>query len=302
MGKNLNGIFPPITTPFDEGGRLLTDRLRDNLDRWSEIGLAGFTVLGSNGECAYLSDGEMIEVATAARSRIPAARTMIVGAGRESTHLCIDFTKKIADLGGDYALVGTPCYYKAKMSDEVLFRHFAMVADHSPIPILVYNVPQFTGVNTSAALILRLSSHENVAGIKDSSANLQLQSEIRRCAPPRFRILVGSAPTLLASLMYGACGGIVAVACALPEWTVELYEAFHAGDWKQCSLLQSRLSPPAAAVTTTYGVPGLKAALTMMGYFGGYPRLPLQPLDDRQMEELATTFKAAGAFKDREAS
>jgi 4-hydroxy-2-oxoglutarate aldolase len=296
MGKNLNGIFPPVTTPFDEEGRLLADRLRDNLDRWSQTGLAGFTVLGSNGECAYLSDGEMIEVAKAARSKIPAAKTMIVGAGRESTRLCIDFIKKIADLGGDYALVGTPCYYKPKMSDEILFRHFVTVADHSPIPILVYNVPQFTGVSTGAALILRLSSHENVAGIKDSSANLQLQSEIRRGAPARFRILVGSAPTLLASFMYGACGGIVAIACALPEWTVELHEALQAGDWKRCAQLQLRLSPPAAAVTTTYGVPGLKAALTMMGYFGGYPRLPLQPLNDMQMEDLTATFRAAGAL------
>ena len=296
MGKNLNGIFPPVTTPFDEEGRLLADRLRDNLDRWSQTGLAGFTVLGSNGECAYLSDGEMIEVAKAARSKIPAAKTMIVGAGRESPRLCIDFIKKIADLGGDYALVGTPCYYKAKMSDEILFRHFVTVADHSPIPILVYNVPQFTGVSTGAALMLRLSSHENVAGIKDSSANLQLQSEIRRGAPARFRILVGSAPTLLASFMYGACGGIVAIACALPEWTVELHEAFQAGDWKRCAQLQLRLSPPAAAVTTTYGVPGLKAALTMMGYFGGYPRLPLQPLNDMQMEDLTATFRAAGAL------
>ena len=238
----------------------------------------------------------MLEVVGAARSRIPGDKTMIVGAGRESTRLCIEFIKKIAGLGGDYALVGTPCYFKSRMSDDALFRHFETVADHSPIPVLIYNAPQFTGVSTSASLISKLSSHENIAGIKDSSANLQLQSDVHRCSPPRFRILVGSAPTLLASLIHGACGGIVAVACALPEWTVELYEAFESGDWKQSSALQARLSPPAAAVTTTFGVPGLKAALTMMGYFGGHPRLPLQPLDEKQSEGLAAVFKAAGVF------
>jgi 4-hydroxy-2-oxoglutarate aldolase len=296
MGKNLNGIFPPITTPFDAEGRLLTDRLMENLDRWSETRLAGYTVLGSNGESPYLSDAEKLEVVRAARSRIRAEKTMIVGAGRESTRLCIEFIERVADMGADYALVGTPCYFKSRMTDETLLRHFEAVADHSPIPVLVYNVPQFTGVSTSSSLILRLSSHENIAGMKDSSANLQFQSEIRRSAPERFRMLVGSAPTLLASLIHGACGGIVAAACALPGWTVELYESFDAGDWKSSSLLQARLSPPAAAVTTTYGVPGLKAALTMMGYFGGYPRMPLQPLDEKQRKGLAAVFRAAGAL------
>lgn len=296
MSKNLNGIFPPITTPFDADGRLLTDRLVENLDRWSETGLAGYTVLGSNGESPYLSDAEKIEVVRAARSRIRPEQTMIVGAGRESTRLCIEFIERIADEGADYALVGTPCYFKARMSDEVLFRHFETVADHSPVPVLVYNVPQFTGISTGSSLILKLSSHENIAGIKDSSANLQFQSEVHRCAPQRFRMLVGSGPTLLASLIHGACGGIVAAACVLPEWTVELYESFQAGDWKKSALIQARLSPPGAAVTTTYGVPGLKAALSMMGYFGGYPRMPLQPLDERQSADLAAVFKAAGAL------
>jgi 4-hydroxy-2-oxoglutarate aldolase len=296
MGKNLNGIFPPITTPFDADGRLLTERLVENLDRWSGTGLAGYTVLGSNGESPYLSDAEKIEIVRAARPKIRADQTMIVGAGRESTRLCIEFIERIADAGADYALVGTPCYFKARMSDEVLFHHFETVADHSPIPVLVYNVPQFTGVNTSAALILKLSAHENIAGMKDSSANLQFQSEIRRSAPPRFRILVGSGPTLLASLIHGACGGIVAAAVALPEWTVELYESFQSGDWKRSSLVQARLSAPGAAVTTTYGVPGLKAALTMLGYFGGYPRMPLQPLNEEQSADLAAVFKASGAL------
>jgi 4-hydroxy-2-oxoglutarate aldolase len=294
MTKNLNGIFPPVASPFDPAGDLLIDRFKENLDRWMEYRLAGLTVLGSNGESPYLSDQEKLLLVREARSHIPGSRTLIVGSGRESTRLCVDFVQKVADLGADFALIGTPCYFKSRMTDDSLYAHFLTVADRSPIPILIYNVPQFTGVSTSASLIQKLSAHENIAGIKESSANLPLQAEIRRRTPRRFQILVGSAPTLLASLIQGACGGIVAIAGALPGATVELYETFAAGDWKRSAVLQERLSPPAAAVTTLYGVPGLKAAMDLLGLFGGAPRLPLLPLDEKQREAVGSIFREAG--------
>jgi 4-hydroxy-2-oxoglutarate aldolase len=294
--KNLDGIFPPIVSPFDSDGELLVDRFAANLEHWGQYGLAGVTVLGSNGESAYLSDDEKLRLVRDARLRVPENRTLIVGAGRESTRLCSAFLKKVADLGADYALIGTPCYFKARMTDDALFAHFWAVADDSPIPILVYNVPQFTGVSTSLRLIQRLAAHENIAGIKESSANLALQADIRRTTHSGFRVLVGSAPTLLPSLIQGACGGIVAVACALPALTVELWERFRDGDWKTAASIQERLSPPAAAVTTTFGIPGLKAAMTMMGLYGGEPRLPLLPLDPAQRAALQAIFQAAGLF------
>jgi len=297
MKKNLSGIFPPIATAFDSDGEVLIGKFNENLAAWSRFRLAGMTVLGSNGESPYLTDQEKLLLVREARGRIAADRTMIVGAGRESTRLCVEFIQRIADLGADYALVGTPCYFKARMTDDVLFAHFSMVADKSPIPILIYNVPQFTGVNTGAALIGKLSRHENIAGMKDSSGNLPLQAEIRLNTPERFRILVGSAPTLLASLIQGACGGIVAIAGALPGLTVNLYEAFVSGDWKLAAEQQRRLSPPAAAVTTTFGVPGLKAAMDLMGFFGGAPRLPLLPLDQQQRASVAAVFQAAGVLE-----
>jgi 4-hydroxy-2-oxoglutarate aldolase len=232
-----------------------------------------------------------------ARARSGKNRTMIVGAGRESTRLTVEFVRKVADLGADYALVSMPCYYKARMADEALFAHFWSVADESPIPILVYSAPQFTGISASAALVERLSAHENVAGIKESSANLPLQAEIHRRTPSRFAILVGSAPTLLPSLIQGACGGIVAVACALPEMTTQLYEAFRAGDWKTAAELQQRLSPPAEAVTSLFGIPGLKYAMTLMGFFGGEARLPLLPLKEDQRAKLTSIFREAGVLK-----
>jgi 4-hydroxy-2-oxoglutarate aldolase len=295
--KNLEGVFPPITTPFDSDGELLVERFNENLERWAEYDLAGLTVLGSNGESPYLSDEEKLRLVREARLRVASGKTLIVGAGRESSRASIQFVRKIGDLGADFALVGTPCYFKARMTDDALFAHYWTVADESPIPVLIYNVPQFTGVNTSAALVCRLSAHENIAGIKESSGNLALQGEIRRGTPESFRILVGSAPTLLPSLIQGSCGGIVAIACALPALTVELYRTFASGKWQEAAAIQARLSPPAAGVTTLFGIPGLKAALDMMGFFGGQPRLPLLPLDNNQRATLSSIFQAAGLLE-----
>jgi 4-hydroxy-2-oxoglutarate aldolase len=297
MRANLNGIFPPIATPFDTDGELLVDGFKENLERWAETGLAGLLVLGSNGESAFLSDDEKLRLVREARPLIPGCKTMIVGAGKESTRLCIEFIRRIAELGADYALVGTPCYFKPRMTDDALFAHFWTVADKSPIPILIYNVPQFTGVNTSASLIQKLSAHENIAGLKESSGNIALQAEVRRRTPDRFNTLVGSAPTLLASLIHGACGAIVAIAGPLPDLTVELYEAFRAGNWRLATELQERLSPPAAAVTTQLGVPGLKASMEFMGFVGGYPRLPLLPVTPEQRAALKAVFQAAGVLE-----
>ncbi len=297
MSKNLCGIFPPITTPFNLEGELLIDKFKENLGRWAAAPLAGLTVLGSNGEAHFLSDQERLQLVREARPTITGGRTMIVGAGRESTRLTIEFIRKIADLGADYALVGTPCYYKARMTDDALFAHFWSVADESPIPILIYNVPQFTGVSTSATLIERLAAHENVAGMKESSGNLPLQADVCRRTSTRFQMLVGSAPTLFPSLVQGACGGIVAIACALPAMCTQLYEAFRCEDWKRAAELQKRLTPPAEAVTAHFGIPGLKHAMTLMGFFGGEARLPLLPLKEEQRSKLASILRAAGALE-----
>ncbi len=297
MREDLNGIFPPIATPFDSDGELLVDAFVQNLERWAETELAGFLVLGSNGESAYLSDEEKLRLLREARAHVPRNKTLIVGAGKESTRLCSDFVRKVAGLGADYALIGTPCYFKPRMNDDALFAHFWSVADESPIPILLYNVPQFTGVGTSAALVEKLGAHENIAGLKESSGNIALQSEIRRRTPQRFSLLVGSAPTLLASLIHGACGGIVAIAGVLPGLTVDLYKASRSGTWEKAAELQERLSPPAAAVTTQFGIPGLKAAMDLMGYIGGLPRLPLLPLPADQRSALHAIFQSAGVLE-----
>jgi len=297
MSKNLSGVFPPVTSPFNSGGELLIDKFRENLDRWAAAPLAGLTVLGSNGEAHFLSDEERLALVRLAGKRQDSGRTLIVGAGKESTRLTIEFIRKVTDLGADYALVGMPCYYRAKMSEDALFGHFWQVADHSPIPVLLYNAPQFTALSASAALMERLAAHENIAGMKESAGNLPLQAEIRRRVPERFMILVGSAPTLFPSLVQGACGGIVAIACALPAMCTRLYEMFRAGDWQGAAELQRRLTPPAEAVTAMFGVPGLKYAMSLMGFFGGEARLPLLPLKEEQKVKIRSILQAAGVLE-----
>jgi 4-hydroxy-2-oxoglutarate aldolase len=296
MNKNLSGIFPPITTPFNAEGDLLVDRFKENLIRWAEAPLAGLTVLGSNGEAHFLSDQEKLILVQESRRHCSSERTLIAGAGKESTRLTLDFVRKVADLGADYALVGMPCYYRARMTDDALFAHYWTLADESPIPILIYVAPQFTGMIASAALLERLAAHENIAGMKESSGNLPLQAEVRRRTPERFRILVGSAPTLFPSLVQGACGGIVAIACALPAMTAKICELFDSGDWRQAAELQKRISPPAEAVTGLFGIPGLKYAMTLMGFFGGEARLPLLPLQEDQRARLRAILQTAGVL------
>jgi 4-hydroxy-2-oxoglutarate aldolase len=293
MTLDLSGIFPPITTPFDTEGEILYDRFRENLRRWADADLAGLLVLGSNGESPLLSDDEKLELVRVARPYVENGRLLIAGANGESTRLALDFVRKLADLGADCALIGTPTYFKTALTDDSLYAHFSRIADHSPIPILLYNVPQFTGVPLSARLVERLAAHSNIAGIKESSGNVALQGEIRRRTPERFTLLVGSAPTLLPSLIQGAAGGVVAIACALPGLTVDLYRAFRAGDWKAAAQLQAALSPPAAAVTSGYGIAGLKAALDFTGYFGGEPRLPLLPLGPRERDTVRSVLQTA---------
>lgn len=294
MTQNLSGIFPPVATPFNSDGELMIDWFNENIERLGETGPAGFLVAGSQGENAYLSDDEKLLLVEGARARIPNEKTLIVGAGKESTHLCIKFIRKVADLGADMVLIGTPCYFKARMDDDALFAHFWTIADESPVPIIVYNVPQYTGISTSANLIEKLSAHENIAGMKESSAGIALQAEVRRRTPERFKIVVGSAPTMLSSFIVGACGAVVAIANALPVQTIDVYETFLSSDWKKAAVLQDRLCPAAAAVTTGFGVPGLKFAMELVGLHGGYPRLPLLPLNEKQKAALTSIFQSSG--------
>lgn len=292
--KPLRGIMPPIPTPFDADGNILFDKLRQNIEKWVAAGLHGFIVLGSNGEYVMLSKEEKLSVWEAARDAIPADRLFIAGTGADSTREAIDLTRRAASLGADAALVVTPHYYRPQMTTAAWVRHYRAVADASPIPVLIYNVPPYSSVDIDAAAVLQLVEHPNIIGMKDSSGNFAKMGEIIRYAPPTFAMLAGTGAALYVALCLGARGGVPALGNIAPRQCVALYDLFTRGDCEGARALQLGLIRPNAAVTTRWGVPGLKAALDELGYYGGPPREPLIPLDDSEREKLRAILKEGG--------
>lgn len=290
----LDGVMTPITTPFDADGRVAHDHLVANLDKWNRSGLAGYIVLGSNGENVHLTDGEKIDVLRTARGAIPAGKLLIAGTGGESTLQTLALTEAAAGAGSDAALIVHPGYYKAQMTPSVLINHYRVIADRSPIPILIYNLPPATAIDVSADVLVELSQHPNIIGVKDTGGNIAKMGETIRRADPSFQVLAGSANFFYPSLAIGVRGGILALGNIAPAEAVDLYRLFHAGDLERGQALHLRMLPVNMAVTTRFGVSGLKAALDMLGYYGGPPRLPLLPLEGAQRQELATILQTAG--------
>ncbi len=282
----LHGIFPPITTPFAGDGALALDRLRANIDKYNRTRLAGYVVVGSTGESVLLSGEEVERVWATAREAAAADKLLIAGSGVESTAETIERTNRAAALGYQAALVKTPHYYKPQMNPAAQLEHFLRVADAARLPVLIYSVPQFTGLAVEAALVARLAEHPNIIGIKESSGNVQRVAEIIHATPPAFQTLVGSATTLYPSLVVGAVGGILAVACALPELCVEMYEAARGGAAERARALQHRLLSPTIKCVADLGIAGVKYAMDCLGYYGGPPRRPLLPLSDAQKREV----------------
>ena len=282
----LSGVMPPITTPFQKG-ELALDKLKDNLQKWIQTGLSGFLVLGSNGENVYLNDKEKINVIDVCRNSIPADRIMVVGTGLESTQETIRFTNQAAKMGANYALVITPSYFKGSMKPEIIYEHFIAVAESSKIGVLLYNVPQFTGINIEPELVAKLSKHPNILGIKDSSGNIGQLSQIVDLSQNGFAVFVGSAPVFFPALCIGATGGILAAANVIPQGWVQIQKLFNEGKLDKARDLQGQLTFLAKAVTTKYGIGGLKIAMDLAGYFGGNPRAPLQRPRKEVEEELS---------------
>jgi dihydrodipicolinate synthase/N-acetylneuraminate lyase len=282
---DLSGIFPPIATPFS-GDDLDWRALSSNTARWTQTGLRGLVVLGSNGEAPLIDAGEAEQIVAAVRKDLPRDRLLIAGTGQQSTRQTIALTKAVARAGADVALVLTPYFYKSQMSADALVRHYTEIADASPIPIVMYNMPPVTGVALSIPVVQKLAAHPRIAGIKDSSGDVAYVQDLVANTSRPFQVLVGVAPNLYAALCVGAQGGVVAVANVMPELCVTLYTLVREGRHAEALAIQRALTPLARAVTTTYGVSGLKAALDITGYVGGPPRLPLLPLGSTQVQEI----------------
>jgi 4-hydroxy-2-oxoglutarate aldolase len=286
----LTGVFAPVPTPFDREGRVDLDRLRKAFERWVASRLTGFVVLGSTGEAVLVDEAESDRIVTAARESVPQGRPFIVGTGRESTELTIHATRRAASLGADAVLVRTPGFFKAQMTTDAFVRYYSGVADMSPVPVLLYNFTAVTGVQLLPEAVSRLAEHPNVVGMKESGGEVDRLEALSAAAPKDFVLLAGSARTFLSALRAGASGGILALAAVLPEACVRVFELAHqAGD--EAALLQQRLVPLAQLLGSTYGVPGLKAALNLTGFDVGYPRPPLSPLEGTQIATLREALR-----------
>ncbi len=289
---DLNGIFPPVPTPFINE-KVAYEKLAANVERWNPTGLKGFVVLGSNGEYVSLSEEEKRAVVDSVVQSAADDMLVIAGTGCESRAETVRLTEDCAKLGADAALVVTPHYYGGRMNDAALIQYFSTVADQSPIPILLYNVPKFTHINMAADLVARLAEHPNITGLKDSAGNVIQLGEIVNAVARDFNVMVGTAGVLFSGLTLGCVGGINALANVAPRQCVTILDQVKKGDLDAARDLQLKMIPVNQAVTSVYGVPGLKAAMDMLGYFGGDPRIPILPSSKRERSEIEAILKKA---------
>ncbi len=285
MNSIFKGIIPPVTTPFAEDGRILYDSLARNMERYAKTDLSGFLLLGSNGEAVHLTEAERLEVVQRASEAIPPDRKIIVGVGGASLAEARRMIDGLAGVRVDALLVAVPSYYKNRMNRAALTRYFVAIAESAPFPTLLYNVPQYSGLELPPVLVGELAQHARIIGMKDSSGNISyVQHVLQRTETERFQLIMGSAQALGPSLTLGVEAAILAVACAYPELPIELLRTFARGG--EIAGEAKRLFQVSNAVTSLYGVAGLKHAMDRAGYEGGFCRLPLLPLDAAERAEV----------------
>ena len=292
---NLSGVFPALTTPFSADGSVSVADIKHNITKYNATGLAGYVAIGSTGESVLLSRKEVDTVLVTVKESAAPGMRLIAGTGAESTAETIERTKRAAELGYHVALVKTPYYYKPMYKPEAFIAHFRRVADASPIPVMLYSVPQFTGVALEAPEVGVLAQHPNIIGIKESSGVVQRIAEMLAAAPPPFQILTGSASMLFPSSVLGTVGAILALASPLPELCVAVFDAVHRGNLERARELQGGIQEASKLIVSQCGIPGVKYAMDLGGYRGGAPRQPLLPLHEEQrnaIREVMAKLKA----------
>ena len=286
LQSQLTGLHLPIVTPFAAAGHLDAPALKHNLAAWQTTGISGYVIGGSTGERVHLDEAEYLELIETARAEVPPEFAFVVGAGQASVIGTKREIDRAARLGADAVLVITPHYYRAAMTQEALVHYYRAVADASPVPLLLYSMPALTGIKLEPETIGRLSEHENIIGVKDSSNDVSAFAETVRLCPPDFAVLTGNGTVLLDALRAGATGAILAVGCVVPEACLAIFAAAKTEDQERANALQARLTPLAAAVTTRFGIGGLKTALDLAGYRGGAVRAPLISPDNAARAEI----------------
>ena len=292
--KGLKGVLPPMMTPFREDGRVDYGMFERNIDRWNKDNLAGYLALGSNSEAAYLSEAEKIRLMRLTVGAAKKGRVLLAGTGLESARETLRLTEKAAHLGFTATLILTPSYYIDRMDDVALIGYFTFVADRSPLPVLIYNVPKYTHVNIPVRVVRELGAHPNIAGMKDSKGDIAQVQAFVDASAPGFKVIVGSASVWYPAMRFGVTAGIVALANFAGNQCAEIQALFDAGEMNKAESLHATLLSVNTAITSTFGVPGLKYAATLAGYEGGHVRLPLRPLDEEAKRAIRDILLKAG--------
>lgn len=287
----LHGIFPPIATPFDRDGELYPAKVEHNIAKWNKTGLAGYVVCGSTGESVFLTFEEKLRLFELVAQYAAPDKLLLCGTGVESVRETVDLTNRAAEMGYKAAMVRTPHYYKNLVNNGAAQAlYYRAVADAAKIPLMIYNWPQATGVDIPADTVAQLSEHPNIIAIKESSGNLEKVMQMIRETRPGFQVLVGSAPTLAPSFAVGAVGAVLAYANAAPYSTIAIHEAHRQREFDAAMDWQRRIARAAVLVTTKYGIPGLKYAMDLNGYYGGPVRSPLSPISPQAKAEIEAAF------------
>ncbi len=295
-GLDLAGVLVPVATPFDRAtGELDPVGFRANLRRWLEAPVRGIVLAGSTGEAVLLEEEERRALVDAARDVVPEDRLLVAGTGGESTRMTIRRTREAAEGGVDAVLVQPPAFYRGAMTPAVLRDHYRAIADASPVPVLLYQVPpRFATVELATGLVAELALHPNIVGVKDSRGDLEALGALSRAVPEDFGVLSGSGAGLLGALQVGACGGILGVAGLFPEAAAGIVQAVKDGQSERAGQLQEQVGPLHRAVVAGMGVPGVKVAMDLLGMRGGRPRPPLAPLPEERIPEVRSALVAAG--------
>jgi 4-hydroxy-2-oxoglutarate aldolase len=290
MEQKPRGVYAALTTPF-ENEKISIHHFRENIKKYNNYGLSGYVIGGSSGEAAYLTDEECESLIEEALDSSAPDKKIIIGTARESTASTIAFTNRMAAPGIEAALIRTPSYFKPAMTGEALKRHYYAIADEVQIPVIPYHIPLVTGLSIDQELVIELSKHPNIIGIKDSSGNLPFLGEVIPDLPPDFSYLLGAGSVFFFGLSLGASGGILRLADVIPEKCVTLYNDYLDGEWKRASKLQQDIIPLNNAIIQKYGIAGTKYAMDLLGLYGGPPRNPILPLDIDGKKGIETILK-----------
>jgi len=289
----LNGIYPPLITPF-RNDEIDYKHLKFNLMKYNKFSLSGYVVFGSNGESVFLSKKEKIKLIESVREHTPSNKCVIAGTGLESIRETIKLSNEAAEAGAEFALIITPYFFKTAMTHNAMVEYFTIVADSIKIPVIIYNVTKFTNINIALDTVIKLSEHPNIVGIKNSSENIAEVTGTIHNTNKKFSTLIGTGSVLLPALISGANGGVLALANVAPKECVKIYDFYMQGKINEAQKIQNRMLAVNKAITTTFGVAGLKTAMGHLGFYGGRPRKPLQPLSSVKVNQLKLILRKAG--------